>query len=340
MADLNAARTSPAGTKLLICVWHKFNLWRPPESLTEMLRGRWPEMTIVHLPNYEMLPAEISDTDIFVGYSIRPEQFALARRLKWIHSTATGIGQLMFPALRESGVVVTNARGVHSVPVAEHVMTLLLALARRLPDAVRFQGQAQWSQQEIWGAEVPPRELDGAVLLLVGFGAIGQEVARRAKAFGMTIRAVTRSGRGDGALAEKIFSAEYLADVLGQADFVVLAAPETPATTHMIGSRELAAMKRTAYLINVARGTLIDEPALMDALSREVIAGAALDVAENEPLPPENPLWRTKNLLITPHVAGVGERLWERQGALLAENLERWFSGREMLNLVDTQRGY
>jgi phosphoglycerate dehydrogenase-like enzyme len=238
MADSSIARTTPARTKLVICVWHKFNLWRPPESLTEMLRGRWPQMKIVHLPNYEMLPAEIPDTDIFVGYSIRPEQFAMALQLQWIHSTATGIGQLMFGELRESRVVVTNARGVHSVPVAEHVMTLLLALARKLPLAVRFQVQEQWAQQEIWNASVPPRELNGAVLLLVGFGAIGQEVARRAKSFGMRIWAVTRSGRGDAAVADRIFASEHLLDALGEADFVVLAAPETPQTTHMIGARD------------------------------------------------------------------------------------------------------
>jgi D-2-hydroxyacid dehydrogenase (NADP+) len=340
MADSTPTRTAPASTKLVICVWHKFNLWRPPEGLTEMLQHRWPEMRIVHLPNYEMLPAEISDTDIFVGYSIRPEQFVMARRLQWIHSTATGIGQLMFPELRASGVVVTNARGVHSVPVAEHVMTLLLALARKLPTAVRYQLQGQWAQQEIWDAPVPPRELSGAVLLLVGLGAIGREVARRAQAFGMKIHAVTRSGRGDSAFAEKIVSSDHLLDALPGADFVVLAAPEMPHTAHLIGARELAAMKRTSYLVNVARGTLIDEAALMGALSREAIAGAALDVTEREPLPADSALWQVKNLLITPHVAGVTEHLWERQGTLLADNLERWFSGRELLNRVDLARGY
>jgi phosphoglycerate dehydrogenase-like enzyme len=340
MPDSPAARTSPRSTKLVICVWHKFNLWRPPESLTEILRSRWPQMKIIHLSNYDMLPAEIADTDIFVGYSIRPEQFAMARQLKWIHSTATGIGQLMFPALRESGVTVTNARGVHSVPVAEHVMSLVLAMARRLPDAVGFQLQSHWGQQEIWGANVPPRELHGSVLLLIGFGAIGQEVARRAEAFGMTIHAVTRSGHGDTTLAKKLFAQEQLVEALREADFVILAAPETPKTTHMIGPHELAAMKHTAYLVNVARGTLIDEPALMEALAREIIAGAALDVTEREPLPPESPLWQVKNLLITPHVAGVTEHLWERQGALLAENLERWFTGRELLNQVELSRGY
>lgn len=340
MPDLAVVRTSPANTKVVICVWHKFNLWRPPVSLTEMLHRRWPEMKIVHLPNYEMLAAEIQDADIFVGYSIRPEQFVMARQLKWIHSTATGVGQLSFPELQRSNVVVTNARGVHSVQVAEHAVSLMLALARRLPDAVRYQLRRHWAQQEIWGAPVPPRELDGGVLLLVGLGGIGQEVARRARAFGMRIHVVTRSGHGEASLAEKILDSSHLRDALPEADFVVLAAPETAQTSHMIGAQELAAMKRTAYLINIARGTLIDEAALAYALSRGTIAGAALDVTEREPLPPESPLWAMENLLLTPHVAGVSEHLWERQGALLAENLGRWFSGRELLNRVDLERGY
>lgn len=340
MSTSAESRPMPSETKMVVCVWHKFNLWMPPESLTQMLQSRWPDMKIVHLPNYEMLAAEIVDADIFVGYSLRAEQFRMARKLKWIHSTATGIGQLMYPELRASKVTVTNARGVHSLPVAEHVMALLLAMARRLPDAVRHQSQRHWAQQEIWDAPFPPRELHGSQLTIVGLGAIGREVARRAKALGMKITGVTRSGRGDEHLAEKIFPVSRLGEALSGADFMVLAAPETSETRHLIGERELRGMKSNAYLINVARGSLIDEAALVEALSRERIAGAALDVTEEEPLPPESPLWKCRHLLITPHIAGVTERLWERQGELLAENLERWFSGRELLNQADLARGY
>jgi phosphoglycerate dehydrogenase-like enzyme len=333
-------RGTPADTKLVICVWHRFSLWRPPESLAEKVRKRWPEMKLMHLPRYELLDAEITDTDIFVGYSIRPEQFALANRLKWIHSTAAGVGQLMYPDLRRSNVVVTNIRGVHSVPVAEHVIGAMIALSRRFPDAIRLQLRGHWGQQEIWDAPTQPRELEGAVLLMVGLGAIGKEVTRRARAFGMHIWAVTRSGAGDAALADRILSVQELDSALPQADFVVLAAPETPATRRLFGMRQFAAMKHTAFFVNVARGTLVDEAALADVLEQHGIAGAAIDVTEQEPLLPESPLWRLDNIFITPHVSAVSEHLWERQTALLLENLERWFSGRELLNQVSLARGY
>jgi phosphoglycerate dehydrogenase-like enzyme len=339
-SDQRNTHPVPAKTKLVICVWHRFSLWRPPDSLAETLRVYWPEMKVVHLRDYELLAAEIPDTDIFVGYSIRPEQFSQGTRLKWIHSTAAGVAQLMFPELRSSGVLVTNIRGVHAAPVAEHVLGAMIALARRFPHAISAQLRGHWAQQEIWEAAVRPRELAGSLLLMVGFGAIGREVARRARAFGMRIWAITRSGRSDSTLADRILRADELHSALPEADFVLLAAPETSETHHIIGEAQLARMKSTAFLINVARGSLVDEAALAEALSRSSIAGAALDVTEHEPLPPESPLWKLENLLLTPHVSAASESLWERQTALLAENLERWFSGRELLNRVDLSRGY
>ncbi|HEY2109773.1 MAG TPA: hypothetical protein VGH17_07715, partial [Candidatus Acidoferrales bacterium] len=137
-------RTSPAETKLLICVWHAFELWNPPPEMPERIRARWPEMRVVHLPRYDRILDELPDSDIFVGFSLRPEQFALARKLKWLHSTAAGVGQLMYSELRNSGIEVTNASGVHRVPMAEHILGTLIALARRFPDCFRYQQQARW----------------------------------------------------------------------------------------------------------------------------------------------------------------------------------------------------
>ena len=333
-------RTSPAETKLVICVKHPFPLWNPPPEMAQRIRGRWPEIRVVHLPDYTNLERELPDTQIFVGYSLRPAQFALARDLRWIHSTAAGVGQLLFPELRESVIEVTNASGVHSIPIAEHVLGTLLALARRFQDCVRYQLQSMWAQQQLWAAPVRPRELRGQVMLFIGFGHIGRAVATIVKPIGARIRAVTRSGRGDGELAEKIFPATELHDALSGADFVILAAPETPETRGMMGAREFALMKPTAYFLNVARGALVDEPALIDALERRTIAGAALDVTSEEPLPPESPLWKLDNAFVTPHMSAVSEHLWDRQIDLLMENLERWFSGRELLNRVNLERGY
>ena len=333
-------RTSPGETKLLICVWHAFALWNPPPEMPARIRARWPEMRVVHLPHYDHLMDEVPDTDIFVGFSLRPEQFLLARKLKWLHSTAAGVGQLMYPELRKSGIEVTNASGVHRIPMAEHILGILIALARRFPDCFRYQQQSLWAQQELWNAPIRPRELRGQVLLFIGFGAIGREVAKIIRPLGMRVWAVTRSGRAEEGLAEQVFPASKLDEVLPQADFVVLAAPETPETRKMIGPLEFALMKPSAYFLNVSRGALVDEPALISALEQRKIAGAALDVASQEPLPPENPLWKLDNAFITPHMSAVSEHLWERQTDLLMENLERWFAGDELLNRVDLNRGY
>jgi phosphoglycerate dehydrogenase-like enzyme len=333
-------RTIPAETKLVICVWHPFTEWRPKPLMSEAICRRWPEMRVLHLADYDVLPPELPDTDIFVGYSLRAEQLQAAKKLKWLHSTAAGVSQLMYPELRDSGILVTNPSGAFSVPMAEHTMGLLLALARNLPDSVRHQDRSHWSQQDLWDKPQHLTELNGQVLLIVGYGSIGKELARRAKAFDMRVWAVTRSGAGDLTHAERIVPAPRLEEVLPHADYVVIAAPETPDTKHLIGGPQIDRMKHGARLINVARGSLLDETALVRALESGMLGGAALDVAETEPLPPESALWKAPNLFITPHTSAVSDRLWQRETALLLELLERWFAGREMFNRVDFSRGY
>jgi len=333
-------RTKPAETKLVICVWHPFTWWRPQPVLAETIRKRWPEMNVVHLPDYDKLPEELPDTDIFVGYSLRAKQLKDARKLKWIHSTAAGVAQLMYPELRDAGILVTNPSGVFSVPMAEHTMGLILALARNFPDSLRQQDRGYWAQQDLWDKHQHLSEVNGQVLLIVGYGSIGRELAKRAKAFDMRVWGVTRSGQGDGAHVEKILPAEKLHEALAEADYVVVSAPETAETKHLIGAAELAKVKRGARLINVGRGSLLDEAALICALKTGALGGAAIDVAETEPLPADSPLWKAPNLFITPHTSALSDRLWVRQAALLVELLERWFDGEEMFNQVDVTRGY
>jgi D-2-hydroxyacid dehydrogenase (NADP+) len=336
-------RTKPAETKLVICVWHQFDYWRPQPVMPNTLRARWPEMRVVHLPDYDPLPAELPDTDIFVGYSLRADQLKHAKKLKWIHSTAAGVAQLMYPELRDSGILVTNPSGVFSVPMAEHTMGLLVALARNFPDSTRHQDRSNWGQQEMWDKPQKLTELNGQLLLIVGFGSIGRELAKRARVFDMRVWGVTRSGKGDSSLAEKIVPASQLDDVLPYADYVVIAAPETADTTksHQIfGTRQISLMKPGSRLINIGRGSLLDELALIRALETGALGGAALDVTSVEPLPPDSPLWKAPNLFITPHTSAVSTSLWDRETALLVDLLERWFSGREMFNQVDFSRGY
>jgi phosphoglycerate dehydrogenase-like enzyme len=321
-------------------VWHPFSEWRPKLVLVESIRERYPEMRVLHLPNYDTLPQELPDANIFVGYSLRAEQLIHARELKWIHSTAAGVAQLMYPELRQSGVTVTNASGIFSVPMAEHTMGLILAMARNFPDSVRYQDQSKWSVQDLWDKPQHLTEINGRVLLMVGYGSIGRELARRAKAFDMRVWGVTRSGNGDSTHAEKILPVSQLNEALPHADYVVISAPETSQTKHLIGAGQIARMKRGARLINVARGSLLDETALTNALESGALGGAALDVTTTEPLPAQSPLWHAPNLFITPHTSAVSERLWLRETELFLKLLDEWFGGKQLSNRVDFSRGY
>lgn len=331
---------SPAETKIVLCIWHKFEQWRFPEWLADAIRRRYPGMKVVHLPTYEGLDEEIKDADILCGFALRPAQFASARRLKWIHCLAAGVNQLMRDDTRRSDVLITNSRHVHAVTMAEHTLGLILALARRFPSALRYQLQKHWAQQEVWDQQPHPLEINGRTLAIVGYGAIGQELAQRARACGMRIVGVKREPSRGTEHADRVVGPDELAAALAEADFVVLAVPQTRETEHFFGPEQFAAMRKTAYFINIGRGALVDAKALVAALEERSIAGAAIDVAEVEPLAPDSPLWEAPNLLITPHLAGVSERLWHRHAALLLENLDRYFAGRELLNLVDKERGY
>jgi phosphoglycerate dehydrogenase-like enzyme len=224
--------------------------------------------------------------------------------------------------------------------MAEHTLGLLIAMARNFPDSVHYQDQSRWAQQELWDQPQHLTELNGQVLLILGFGSIGHELARRAKAFDMRVWGVSRSGKGDPTLAERIVPITQLHEVLPHADFVVVSAPETSETIHLIGAPELARMKSTAHLVNVARGSLLDQSALLAALQQKKIAAAALDVTDPEPLPAADPLWKAPNLLITPHTSAISDRLWPRQTSLLLDLLQRWFDGRDLFNQVDLHRGY
>jgi phosphoglycerate dehydrogenase-like enzyme len=326
--------------KVLIVHYHPFELWHAPAWLRERLQRQFPQLRFLQLPNYDRVPEEIRDADVFIGWSLMPEQFVTAKKLKWIHSPAAAVHQLLFPELIRSSVLVTNSTGVHGPVVAEHAITVLLALAKRLPEAMRYQAKHEWSQEQLWNERPRPREVEGATVAVIGMGVIGREFTRRAKALGMKVLAVRENpGKGTGG-ADEVYSSSQIDDVLPRADYIVLCTPVTPATTHLMNRARLEQMKPDSYLINVARGTLVDEPALLMVLKGRGIAGAALDVFEEEPLPRQSPFWGLDNVLITPHTAAVTERLWERHYDLIVENLNRFLAGKPLLNEVDKQRGY
>lgn len=326
--------------KVLIVHHHRFELWHAPAWLRERLQSAFPAIKFVQFDNFDRIFEEIGDTDVFIGFSLRPEQFAAAKKLRWIHSPAAAVHQLMFPELVRSNVVVTNTTTVHGPVVAEHAIAVLLALAKRLPQAMHYQKEHKWAQALLWQEHPRPREVAGATVLVLGMGGIGREFAVRAKALGMKVLAVRENPSKGAGAADAIFPLAQLDQALPQADYVLLCAPVTPATQSIINAERLASMKKEAYLINVSRGPLIDDAALIAALREKRIGGAALDVFTDEPLPPESPFWDLENVLITPHTAAVTERLWERHYDLIVENLNRFVADKPLLNEVDKGRGY
>jgi phosphoglycerate dehydrogenase-like enzyme len=326
--------------KLLIALHHRFELWQMPPWFAERLRKDFPQLDVVHLSSYDPVTEEIADADIAISWSLRGERINAAKRLRWIHSTAAAVHQLMTPELRASDIVVTNARDVHGPVVAEHAIALAFALAKRLPQAVRYQLQKLWAQNDLWSAQPRPRELNGATMTIVGLGAIGTPLARLAKSLGMRVVGVREHPERGSEVADTVNGFEALDQALSAGDFVVLAAPVTPKTRHLMNAERLAQLKPDAYLINVGRGVLIDEAALVDALRAKAFGGAALDVATEEPLPPESPLWEMENVLITPHIAGLTEKMWERHYEHYTRNLRRFLAGDALLWVVDKERGY
>lgn len=250
--------------------------------------------------------------------------------LKWVSTIYAGLDAFPLDFLRERGVTLTNGAGVNAVAVAEYAVLGVLAAAKRFDEVVRAQDRREWP----WDA--PGKlELTDTRALIVGMGTIGRLIAERLRAFGVAVTGVTRSGR-DGTLTPAQWR-----ERLGEFDWVVLAAPSTDATRTMIGAPELAAMKREAWLINIARGDMVDQDALLAALTDGDIAGAFLDPTDPEPLPPEHPLWSAPNAIITMHLSGRSQsKMYQRAGALFIQNLHAFLAGRPMTNVVDLAEGY
>jgi phosphoglycerate dehydrogenase-like enzyme len=326
-------------SKLLIANYSRWLAWDTPDWVVERVRAAAGDIEVANARNQSEVIALIPDAEIAFSSIIRPEMFAAARRLRWVHSPAAGVGGMLFPAMRASEVVITNSRGMHAETIAEHVVAVVLALFRRLPAALRRQAEHVWGQNEL--TLEPPRLLARKTVGIVGLGGIGSGVARLMAAFGAQVEATRRrveAGRPEGVAS--VHPSSALAELLPRWDVVVLSAPHTTETERIVGARELALMKREAVLVNIARGALVDEAALADALTRGAIAGAALDVFDDEPLAPDSPLWDTPNLLITPHVAGNRPDYWDAALAIFFENYRRYRAGEPLLNVVDKDAGY
>jgi len=326
--------------KLLIALYHRFHPWIAPLWFSQRLRDDFPQLEVVQLPNYDRITEEIVDADLAITWSLRGDQITAAKKLRWIHSTAAAVHALITPELQTSDIVVTNARAVHGPVVAEHAMALAFAMAKRLPEAAKFQSQRHWAQQEICETVPRPRELKDATMVIVGFGLIGTSLAKLARALGMRVVGVREHPEKGSELADAMYGFDDLNRALGEGDFVVLATPVTEKTRHLMNAERLEHLKSDAYLINVGRGILIDDEALQHALRANHFAGAALDVTTEEPLPPGSPLWTMENVFITPHTAGFAEKMWERHYVAYTENLRRYLAAEPLLWTVDKSAGY
>jgi phosphoglycerate dehydrogenase-like enzyme len=315
-------------------------VWNLPQASVERLAADFPEVRFSSPHDQAAVDAELPAADVMLGYGVRRENFPRAGRLRWIHVAAASVTPVLFPELIESPVVVTNGRGMYSVSMAEHTLGVMLGFSRLLHRARDAQRERRWAQQALWMDPPSFRELRGETLGIVGFGSIGHALGERARALGLEVIGLRKHPAPDPAPAHVQWGPDRLDELLERSQWVVLAAPLTGQTRGMIGAPQLARMRSDAVFVNLGRGALVDEAALVEALRAGRIAGAALDVFEREPLPAESPLWDLPNVILTPHVSGLGPRYWDRVIELFSGNLRAFLGGQPLTNVVDKREGY
>ena len=322
------------------------------ERLSKIVHAAGP-MSVVATSDADRASREIADADAFFG-KLTPPLLAAAQKLRWVQTPTASLEHYMFPELIEHPCTLTNMRGLYSDVVAEHAIGLLIALCREFPRYIRQQQLAVWAPA---GGEHDPgefisgpgttggidrahRHLAGSTLGIVGLGAIGREIARKGAAFDLRIVAVDPHHHQTVPGVEKIWPTEQIDRLLAESDLVIIAAPHTPETAGLFCRPRFERMKRTALLINVGRGAIVDLTDLSAALAEGLIAGAGLDVCETEPLPADHPLWKLENVIITPHVAGYSTEIAERHLQVMLDNVGRFVRGEPLRNVVDKRRWY
>lgn len=317
---------------LKIAAYTRANITAVLEHLPADLAGR---VVIIQCRTPEELEQLGSDAEVFLATGKMEERLVRnAPQLKWIQTLSAGVDGLPLPAVCERGIRLTNARGIHRIQMSEFAMLYMLQWARRADLHLTNQ------KNKIWGKHVPVGELYGRTVGILGSGSIGQAVAEKARVFGMKTLGYSRSGQPSSGFDAVYSGREGLLELLAASDYVVLLLPSTPETKHFLTMEELRVMKPSSFLINLARGSVVNEEDLVQALREGVIGGAALDVFETEPLPLSSPLWELPHVFITPHVAGLSPHYMERAAEIVYENLRRYLEGRELINMVDPAVGY
>ena len=324
---------------LIFTVW-PVAFWQVPESQVARLRERFPQVTFTHARSDAEALTAIETADVALASRLSPAMVEHAPRLRWVHSTAAAVGILPLKELAARDVTVTNSRGIQAVPIAEHVMGGLLVLARRFNLMFSAQQERRWIQQDLTH-DAWPWSLHGRNMTIVGFGTIGQEVARRAHAFGMHVTGIRRRlDQPAPPFVHRVLGPNELEEALRGCDVLVISAPFVAETDRLIRAEQLGLLNAGAIVINVARGKIVDENALIAGLQNGRLGGAVLDVFEREPLDPASPLWTQPNVIISPHAAGVRPDHWDDVIDLFSENLRRFQRRDPLLNLVDCDAGY
>jgi len=310
----------------------------PAEDLAE-LRAAAPNLHVIEGLSRAAALKLAPEVDGIDGRYCTAEFLRAAGKLRWVQSTSAGVERyIAVTELRDNDrIVLTNMQAVHGPTIADHAFAMLLALTRDLPYYLDPAHRGNWNRH---GSGAEPIALHGRTLLVVGLGGIGTEVARRGKGFGMRVLATRRSDTPPPSFVDRQATPDKLMELLAEADVVALCVPLTPQTERMIGARELAALKKGAYVINVGRGKVLDTDALVEALESGHLGGACLDVTDPEPLPSEHPLWSMPNVVITPHMSGRSALTRERWNAVYMENLRRFGTGEPLMNVVDKRAGY
>jgi len=303
------------------------------QKYVERVQSCLPGIDVRKSSDPKALLSEIRDAEVLLAGRFNSEMFAAAKKLRWVQAVAAGVDRFLFDDFASSNVILTNARGVHPAQVSDHALALVLAFSRKLNKFMKSQLEQKWARLEC-------EELQGRVIGIVGLGAIGREIARKAKCFGMKVVALDKNVSVQPSSVDELLKPPALLTLLKQSDFVVLSVPLTRETEGLIGERELTAMKRDAILINVSRGRIAREEALVRALREGKIGGAGLDVFEEEPLPSTSELWGMENVIVTPHVAGSTPHYWARVCDIFCENLKRYASGQPLINVIDKKAGY
>jgi len=276
----------------------------------------------------------IAEADVLVawGWMDIKALYLAAPKLKWVHALSAGVETMTFPEIQGSATVLTNSRGIHGIPIAEHIFAMALTFTRGLHLLLRQQLNKKWRR-------VPTDEIHEKTIGIIGLGSIGREIAKKAKGLGMHVVATKREITTE-LFVDKLYPPAELNTMLALCDFVVVALPLIAETQEYIRLEHFQVMKRSAYFFNISRGAVVREPDLIIALEQGLIAGAGLDVFETEPLPENNPLWERENVIITPHLAALSPYYLDRAIKLFTDNLARYMNGRDMFNIIDKQKGY